>query len=310
MILLDLAKKHGTVKVPLKTFSAESGITIMQIKIQRNGVDVDLTGKEVTAVFSTNPRLANGKETGALSVTGGIVQLPIYQNFIQGGDNYIQINIRISETLEQCPIMLWYVKPSLLVEALAAEGVDALTYYVALVTAAVGALADVRAACELSETNAGLSKIDAEEAASTAANVLSETLTAIGDTVCPLDPDGKIPIANVPATAIMEIHEIASESELVALTAQRGDLGEIIDYPSGIKTVVKTYQLLGTGDSNIAENWVVWGTSYAVQAGNATSAGTATNADKIDGKHVSALTQAAYDGLAVVDPDTLYWVTP
>jgi len=126
-----------------------------------------------------------------------------------------------------------------------------------------------------SEDNAKVSETNSKTSETTAAQALSDLLAMLGVDVATL-VGGKVPISQIPATAICEIHEIASASELTLLTAQRGDLGEIVETINNDRTVTKTYQLLGTGDATMTDNWVVWGTSYAAQAGNATTATTAT----------------------------------
>lgn len=134
-----------------------------------------------------------------------------------------------------------------------------------------------------SEINAKTSETNAKTSEDKTEQAMSDTLAMIGNDICPLT-DGKIPMQYVPATATTEIHEIASESELTGLTAQRGDLAELIETIDGERVITKTWQCLG--DSAVRDNWVVWGTSYAVQAGNATLAGTAENATKINGHRI------------------------
>ena len=134
-----------------------------------------------------------------------------------------------------------------------------------------------------SETNAKTSETNAKNSEDKTEQAMSDTLAMIGNDICPLT-DGKIPMQYVPATATTEIHEIASESELTGLIAQRGDLAELIETIGGERVITKTWQCLG--DSTVRDNWVVWGTSYAVQAGNATLAGTAENATKINGHRI------------------------
>lgn len=134
-----------------------------------------------------------------------------------------------------------------------------------------------------SEINAKTSETNAKDSEDKTEQAMSDTLAMIGNDICPLT-DGKIPMKYIPATATTEIHEIVSESELTGLTAQRGDLAELIETIDGERVITKTWQCLG--DSTVRDNWVVWGTSYAVQAGNATLAGTAENATKINGHRI------------------------
>jgi len=117
---------------------------------------------------------------------------------------------------------------------------------------------------------------------------------------------GKIPMSQIPATATQEIYVVSAESELIGLVAQRGDLAELVESINGVQTVTKTWQLLGD-DATVTANWVVWGTSYAVQSGNATTAENAVNAEKINNHRLVLMTDTQHDS-AVIDGETLYAV--
>ena len=156
-----------------------------------------------------------------------------------------------------------------------------------------------------SEINAKTSETNAKTSEDKTEQAMSDTLAMIGNDICPLT-DGKIPMQYVPATATTEIHEIASESELTGLTAQRGDLAELIETIDGERVITKTWQCLG--DSTVRDNWVVWGTSYAVQAGNATLAGTAENATKINGHRIVVFDNMTDFNNAVKADGVLYLV--
>jgi hypothetical protein len=161
------------------------------------------------------------------------------------------------------------------------------------------------AAALLSEQNSKTSEINAGQSETAAAQALADLLAMLGVDVATL-VGGKIPMAQLPATATQEIYEVTAESELTGLTAQRGDLGEIIEIINGKKTVTKTYQLLGNGDATVLDNWVIWGTSYAVQAGNASTADNAENANMINNHRlVFFATEAEYQS-AVKEGTTLY----
>lgn len=140
----------------------------------------------------------------------------------------------------------------------------------------------------------------------------NDFLNQIGNEVATLDPNGKIPLSQIPSTATVEIYTILNESELIGLNAQKGDLAELIEIIDGKQTIVKAWQLL-TNDPTIASNWVIWGTSYAVQSGNATHADSATDSTKINGKRLIEMTQADYDNAVIagtLTDDTYYLVTP
>jgi hypothetical protein len=121
---------------------------------------------------------------------------------------------------------------------------------------------------------------------------------------------GKVPMSQIPATAIHDVMEVSAESELVGLTAQKGDVAELVEEINGERTVTKSWQLLGT-DATVRANWVVWGTSYAVQAGNATTATNAGNANTINNHRLIAITEAQYNAAiaaGTIDETTIYLV--
>ena len=189
---------------------------------------------------------------------------------------------------------------------------DALTHR----QAAEGTLGEAQASAVRAE-NAALDADQSETAAKTAAQnaagsegqasqALADLLRMLGTDIATL-VGGKIPMSQIPATATQEVYEIASEAELTGLVAQRADLAELIELVDGVWTVTKTWQLLGDGDAGKRENWIVWGTSYAVQSGNATTAGTAENANTINGHRLAQISQSEWDS-AVKDPDTYYLV--
>lgn len=160
------------------------------------------------------------------------------------------------------------------------------------------------AAAATSEINAKASETSASNSKISAAQALADLLAMLGTDVATL-VGGKIPLSQIPATATQEIYTITSESELTGLTAQRGDLAELIQDVGGVSTITKTWQCLG--DSTVASNWKVWGTSYAVQAGSATTAVTAENANMINNHRLVEIAADNWDS-TVKDPDTYYLV--
>lgn len=157
---------------------------------------------------------------------------------------------------------------------------------------------------KVSEQNAAASELNAELSEQKSSQNLSDLLAMLGEDI-PTMVDGKIPLSQIPATATQEIYEVSSDDELTGLTAQRGDLAELIEDVDGERTITKVWQLLG--DSTVRNDWVVWGTSYAVQAGNATIAENAENSARINGKRMIAMTFDDFE-TAVKDPDTYYTV--
>lgn len=143
-----------------------------------------------------------------------------------------------------------------------------------------------------------------EENAQKTVQAYSDFLNQLGVDIATL-VGGKIPMSQIPATATQEIYTVTSEEELTLLTAQRGDLAELIEEVNGEKTITKTWQCLG--DSNVRENWVLWGTSYAVSAGNATTATNAENANTINNHRLIEISAEDFE-TAVKDQDTYYLV--
>ena len=163
-----------------------------------------------------------------------------------------------------------------------------------------------------SADNSKQSSTDSQQSADASDKSKQEAQQALADllkmlgTDIPTLVDGKIPMSQIPATATQEIYEVTSEDELTGLVAQRGDLAELIEDINGAQTITKTWQLLGE-DPKVKSNWILWGTSYAVQAGSATTAKNAENANTINNHRLIEITQAEWDG-AVKDPDTYYLV--
>ncbi len=153
-----------------------------------------------------------------------------------------------------------------------------------------------------SETNAGESEVGA-------AGVLSDILAMLGTDIATL-VGGKVPITQIPATAIHDVLVVTNESELVTLTAQKGDVAQLVETVNEVPTITKSWQLLAD-DATVASNWVVWGTSYVVQAGNATTATNAENANTINNHRIIAMTEAQYQAAisaGTIDETTIYLV--
>lgn len=108
-------------------FSLENDV----ITLALNAPEYDLTDKTITAVF--NPSKV---ETGALEVVDGVIQIPIYSSMVQYGINYIQLNFRWENKLEQSGKLIWVIDKSLETEGVAQENVDIITYLVAQATQA------------------------------------------------------------------------------------------------------------------------------------------------------------------------------
>ena len=165
--------------------------------------------------------------------------------------------------------------------------------------------AELTSRAETAAENAEESEVKSSASEKSAQQALSDLLAMINSGDIILATGGKLPLSAIPATATQEIYTVSSEDELTSLTAQRGDLAELIELVNGEKTITKTWQCLG--DASVRENWVVWGTSYAVQAGNSTTANNALNANTINNHRIVEMTEEDFAS-AVKDADTYYLV--
>ena len=158
---------------------------------------------------------------------------------------------------------------------------------------------------ETAAENAEESEVKSSASQKSAQQALADLLAMINGGDIILATNGKLPLSSIPATATQEIYTVSNEDELTSLVAQRGDLAELIEEVNGEQTITKTWQCLG--DASVRENWVVWGTSYAVQAGNATTADNALNANMINNHRLVEMTEEDFAS-AVKDADTYYLV--
>lgn len=141
----------------------------------------------------------------------------------------------------------------------------------------------------------------AQTSAATASQAMTDLLAMIGADIATL-VGGKVPISQIPATAIHDLIPINSVDDLVTLTAQKGDVAYILTNGK----ITTSYQLLAD-DATVLSNWAEYNTGYATQAGHAATAGEAENATMINNHRVVVMTQAQYD-IAVKDADTVYLV--
>lgn len=305
IIELDMTKKNLVYQLPQAAFSGEDNVYTIRLKPVNGALDYDWTNKEATIVFS-----AVSAPSQRLDVTDGVVSMLVNSAWVTAGLNRLQLNIYSADgTLhEQAPIVEWPVRQSLSTPDPAPERVDLMADLLGQVTTTVDSLATVETTCTDAASAAAQSAEDADEDAASAASALSQTLDAIGTTITPLGVDGKVPIENIPATAITKNVVLTDEAERATIEVEQNDIASLVEMIDGELTVVKAWQLMGA-DKTDMDNWIVCGTSYAVQAGSAAQATAATNADKIDGWHIWSGTQAQYDAL-VIEANTLYVVTP
>lgn len=140
----------------------------------------------------------------------------------------------------------------------------------------------------------------------------SNTMQAIGTSVCPL-VGGKVPVSSIPLSVAHNVVEITNKAELTALTSQQVQLNDVAVIISGTgenKQVNVSYQLLGTGDPSIQENWVEVGTSHASTAAYSIQSDTALNASGLGGHTVVVIGESEYAGLSSKPSGVLYLVFP
>lgn len=306
IIELDMTQKNKVYTLPQATFSGEDNVYTIRLKPVNGDLDYDWTDKVAIIVFSAVPDLPK-----PLDVTDGVVSMLVNSAWVTAGLNRIQLNIYGTDGSifnEHAPIVEWYVRQSLPVTDPPPERVNLIAHLLGQVTTTVDSLATVETTCTDAASAAAQSAEDADEDAVSAASALSQTLEAIGETIAPLGVDGKVPIENIPATAITKNVIITDEAERATIEVEQNDIASLVEMINGELTVVKAWQLMGE-DKTDMDNWIVCGTSYAVQAGSAAQATAATNADKIDGWHIWGGTQAQYDAL-VIEDKTIYVVIP
>lgn len=136
------------------------------------------------------------------------------------------------------------------------------------------------------------------------AQAMADLLHMLGNSVATLDETGHLTPAQIPSLSINTVIDVANTGEMILLTAERGDVALIVT-----EGVVTESYILAADDPTILTNWKKLGVSYVANAGHAVTADNATNADMINNKRIIGMTQAQYD-VAVLDPDTLYIVTP
>lgn len=138
------------------------------------------------------------------------------------------------------------------------------------------------------------------DSANIAAQALADLLAMLGTDIATLT-DGKLTPSQVPAIAVTDTFVVNSESEMLALTAEIGDVCVRTDE-------TKTYILQGL-DSTILSHWrhLESPTNYADNAGHSATADFAEDANKINGHRVVYMTQSQYD-IAEKDPNTVYMV--
>lgn len=154
---------------------------------------------------------------------------------------------------------------------------------------------------------------------------LREAITTLDASVATLDGNGKIPVAQIPAVALADIYVVASQTEMLALVCEVGDVA--------IRTDIRKSFILKTDGPSVLANWqelltpndavtsvngqtgVVTITSVTGNAGTATKLATARtiNGVSFDGSanvtinavdstaRIASIEKGAINGVATLD---------
>lgn len=113
--------KTTPVRVDIGYFKTENNILTLEIYLVEDGIAYDLTGKTITAIFQEKP------PTSPLSVSDGLIQLPITSDLLVIGKNKFQLSLVYGDySQELTPIFLWQIETPV-VAGIDGESLDILT---------------------------------------------------------------------------------------------------------------------------------------------------------------------------------------
>lgn len=161
--------------------------------------------------------------------------------------------------------------------------------------------AESQVAANSSEENAYISETSALESMQTAVQAMQDLLAMMGTDIATLT-DGKLTPSQIPALSINDVFNVANITEMIALTAQRGDVALLV-----VENIVTDSYILASEDSTLLTNWKKLGVSYVANAGHANTSDIAVNSTKINNHNMVEMTQSEFD-IAVKDPNTYYLV--
>ncbi len=118
------------------------------------------------------------------------------------------------------------------------------------------------------------------------------------------DGNPVIPSVFINQVDIKSYIEISNESQLNTIEAQPGDVAVLVETIDGKKTITESWLLLG--ESNGVRDWAIYGISYATNAGNATFAQSAYNAQRINGLSIEKMPESVYENFP--DKSGIYFV--
>ena len=123
-------------------------------------------------------------------------------------------------------------------------------------------------------------------------------MTGVQTCALPISP------SQIPALSINEIFQVANIEDILALTAQRGDVALLVN-----DDTVRDSYMLAADDASVMTNWKKLGVSHVANAQYAMIADEAVNATTINGHRLVTMTESQYAN-AVLEDNTLYAVYP
>jgi len=142
--------------------------------------------------------------------------------------------------------------------------------------------------------------------------VLADVLALLGTPggLATLDANGKLTASQIPNITLNDMVDVAGIAEMLALTTddvQNGDVCRIVE--DG--TITAVYYLADDQHIDNINSWRELKAGYAAEAGHADSADTASDAEKINGHRIVAMTQEQYDAAVIagtIDATAIYIV--
>lgn len=155
MINLDMETKKE-INIVEKMFNLENNIISLDVRVP----GYDIQGKAITAVFEPS------KIEIPVTIINSEIKIPITSKLVKVGLNYIQLNFRWGNKLEQSGIMSWRIYKSLETKSVEDEELDerdlsTLMQLIAEVQA-IQEVEELRAIAEAERVEAEIARVEAE----------------------------------------------------------------------------------------------------------------------------------------------------
>ena len=267
-------------------------------------LDAAWEGRTVTATWTSDVTSA---PVGPVAVTDGRCTIP--WEVVRGSwmDVYLVGTLSADDRLTSGEARV-YVRPNdsdkdSTVPAEPSETLyDEMVAHAAAIDQQATVAAQASTAASESAQAAQTSATTAQTSATTAQQSLAQMQAGIGTTIASL-VGGKLDPSQIPAVSVVDTYTVSSTAEMLALTAQRGDICRIV--AGGV--ITDTYSL-AADDATVLSSWLKLGQGYVGEAGHALSADTAGDSGTVGGVRLVSLTQSAYDALSLKDASTVYLV--